>query len=449
METVCRTFHETALHTAVEQDDHAMAQLLLEANKGSVDSLMDETKRLTPLHIVAEAGYINTCRVLLDHGANVSLLTGNKMTALHLAALNLNLEVLKRLLEETNRTDTNLINAKDSLGRTPLFVCSSSQSGSKCSQGAIDCMISLINLKADLDAQDDLGNTPLHNAAIGRHPSRVKLLITSGADLSIKNNAGFSALFFINKHVPQCFKAYEERLDSGLKLEGAPELNSKVRLDFHKLSPNINSTDTRQRQDISIFIELLESPHSYLLKHPLSEAFLHLKWNQIKYMHILMIVFTHFIYSVVYTIYGLTVFGSLCRPSDSDYDDLLKLRWNLTSPVDCSEKKGDPSYQNYLNVARVSWIFLIIFTAIYVGNESTKIFSCPRIYFRKWDSYIDLSLIISFLLISFHQDPFAEHISMRLWQFHVAAIGCFLSWLQMMFYIGKLPKLGKYVQMFR
>ena len=62
----------------------------------------------------------------------------------------------------------------------------------------------------------------------------MKLLIRYGADLSIKNNAGFSALFFINKHLPQCFKAFEERL--------------------HKLSPNINSTDTRQRQDIAIFI---------------------------------------------------------------------------------------------------------------------------------------------------------------------------------------------------
>ena len=79
--------------------------------------------------------------------------------------------------------------------------------------------------------------------------SRVKLLIRYGADLSIKNHSGLSALFFINKHVPQCVKAFEERLDSGLKLEGSSELNSHygVKLDFHKLSPNINSTDTRQR----------------------------------------------------------------------------------------------------------------------------------------------------------------------------------------------------------
>ena len=126
---------------------------------------MNETERLTPLHIVSEAGYIHTARVLLKYGADVSMLTGKNMTALHLAAMNLNLEVLKVLLEVSVKTDINLINAKDNQGRTPLFLCSSYQL--KSSQGAIDCMISLINLRADLDAQNDVGNTPLHNAAIG------------------------------------------------------------------------------------------------------------------------------------------------------------------------------------------------------------------------------------------------------------------------------------------
>merc|ERR1719310_1602428 len=78
-----------------------------------------------------------------------------------------------------------------------------------------------------------------------------------------------------------------------------------------------------------------------------------------------------------------------------------------------------------------------------------KLYTAPRLYFMKWDTYIDLSLIASFLLITFHEDPFQEEFSMSLWQYHVASVGCFLTWLQMMFYIGKLPRFGKYVQMFR
>ena len=300
------------------------------------------------------------------------------------------------------------------------------------------------------------------NFFLGKKASRVKLLISYGADLSIKNNVGLSALFFINKHVPQCFKAFEERLDSGLKLEGSSELNSHtgVKLDFHKLSPNINSTDTRQRQDIAIFIELMKSPHSALLKHPLSEAFLHLKWKQIQYMHVAFIIFTHFMYSLVYTIYALTVFVQLCRPES--YDKIIDVRWNFTSNVTCKfHPSSDPglsdealeadhaAYRKRAVIAQVSWVFLIIFTLIYVVNESIKIFTNMKAYFSKWDSYIDLILIFSFPLISFHEDPFVEVFSMSLWQFHMAAAGSFLSWLQMMFLIGKLPKFGKYVQMFR
>ena len=90
------------------------------------------------------------------------------------------------------------------------------------------------------------------------------------ADLSLENNAGFSSLFFINKKVPQCMRAYEDRLDLGLKLENtSTETSAKIKMDFNKLSPNINSL---HRQDIAIFRELIKSGRADLIKHPLSQV---------------------------------------------------------------------------------------------------------------------------------------------------------------------------------
>ena len=161
--------------------------------------------------------------------------------------------------------------------------------------------------------------------------SRVKLLISQGADLSIKNDADLSALYFVNKRVPQCMKAFEERLDTGLKLEGGmTDMNSKVKIDFNKLSPNIYSL---QKQDISIFLELMKSPYKTLLKHPLSEAFLHLKWKQIKYIHLILIIITHFIYSTVYTVYALLVFGTICEPDTNTTIGGVVLDWGDTSTI--------------------------------------------------------------------------------------------------------------------
>ena len=90
------------------------------------------------------------------------------------------------------------------------------------------------------------------------------------ADLSLENNAGFSSLFFINKKVPQCMRAYEDRLDLGLKLENtSTETSAKIKMDFNKLSPNINCL---HRQDIAIFRELIKSGRADLIKHPLSQV---------------------------------------------------------------------------------------------------------------------------------------------------------------------------------
>ena len=451
VKTVTKAFHETALHVAAEHDLHQIAELLLEANRGCVDALRDEKERLSPLHVVAEAGYALTCRVLIKAGAEVSRVTGHKMSALHLAARGCNAEVLSMLLEHSARINTELVNSRDEDGRTPLFVCSSSER-----QGATECMRELIRFGAVLDIQNSHGNTALHNSAIAEKASRVKLLISQGADLSVKNDADLSALYFVNKRVPQCMKAFEERLDTGLKLEGGiSDMNSKVKIDFNKLSPNIYSL---QKQDISIFLELMKSPYKTLLKHPLSEAFLHLKWKQIKYIHFIMIIITHFIYSSVYTLYALLVFGSICEPDNNTRIGNIDFNWsspeviaavnfNWSLPVQCHTSQ-EPEYRTKIELAQVAWIFLIIFSVVYLINESIKVVSAPKTYFKKWDTYIDLSLIISFLFISFHVNPF-EDFSMGLWQWHLAALGCFLTWLQMMFYIGKLPRFGKYVQMFR
>ena len=95
-------------------------------------------------------------------------------------------------------------------------------------------------------------------------------MIYRDADLSLENNAGFSSLFFINKKVPQCMRAYEDRLDLGLKLENtSTETSAKIKMDFNKLSPNINSL---HRQDIAIFRELIKSGRADLIKHPLSQV---------------------------------------------------------------------------------------------------------------------------------------------------------------------------------
>lgn len=52
----------------------------------------------------------------------------------------------------------------------------------------------LLFKKANINATDNLGRTPLHLSAINREPEQVKLLIARGADVTIKDDAGLTPL---------------------------------------------------------------------------------------------------------------------------------------------------------------------------------------------------------------------------------------------------------------
>ena len=53
----------------------------------------------TPLHVVAEHGWLAACRVLLDGGAGVNVKTKEGLTPLHIAAKNGGTEVCQLLIE--------------------------------------------------------------------------------------------------------------------------------------------------------------------------------------------------------------------------------------------------------------------------------------------------------------------------------------------------------------
>ena len=242
------------------------------------------------------------------------------------------------------------------------------------------------------------------------------------------------------------------------------DLESGVNIDFKKLSPNISSEIS---QDMSLFMELLASPYKSLLMHPLCEAFLDLKWTQVKNVHLLAVLATHFVYSVFYTIYCLLVFGSICKLSDnstvapslSPFRDTQNSNFSMFMSVPCHQKcntsacyEEGEEYVWHLQfvVAKIAWLCLVIFSIFYICNESLRLYKAPKHYFLKLDSYVDIILIVSFPMISFHCNPFyPEQLSLQLWQWHMAAIGCLLTWIQMMFLVGKLPRMGKYIQMFR
>ena len=92
-------------------------------------------------------------------------------------------------------------------------------------EGAVDIVKALIKGGANIEARDDVGATPLHNAAWGE-TSIVKVLIEAGADVEARDNDGNTPLYLakLSSRAPESLrdKRAAERVVSYLESIDAP-----------------------------------------------------------------------------------------------------------------------------------------------------------------------------------------------------------------------------------
>jgi len=302
----------------------------------------------------------------------------------------------------------------------------------------------LINKGANIEARNNNGLTPLHKAAIDRRRHNANFLISKNAQLNSKDNNDFSIVQTLSKKVPQSMEEFRKHLDSGIAME-KDDCNSdaSINLDFTKLLDRRKfNNDTN---DMTLFLDLVGSPFKEYVEHPLCQAFLYLKFYQVKWFFIVFVLASHLIFSVVYSTYAGILFAYLCAQDEKDTRDE---RWNLTLALECNISNTEKNHR-IVNCASAAWIFLIIFIIFYFLREVTKFISDKKKYFLRLDAYINIFIIVSVFLICHQGKPQLTNYKLKRWQFHVAVFSCLLLWVEMTFLVGKLPRFGKHVQMFR
>ncbi|KAM4733686.1 ankyrin repeat domain-containing protein 27 isoform 2-T2 [Anableps anableps] len=128
----------------------------------------------TPLHVAALHGHSSLAALLIRHGANVNVRTGQNATPLHLACQNSHVQVVRFLLECNAK-----LNKKDHYGNTPLIHA--------CLCGNLETASILLQSNALVNVANVQGNTALHEAVRGGHQAVVELLLRSGASPSLRN----------------------------------------------------------------------------------------------------------------------------------------------------------------------------------------------------------------------------------------------------------------------
>ena len=144
----------------------------------------------------------------------------------------------------------------------------------------------------------------------------------------------------------------------------------------------------------------------------------------------------------MFSVYCGVLFGYLCSPEKVDPDQRFDLRQEI--PCDCKDE--------LIYTAFVAWIFIVLWLIFYIGKEAVCLSIHQEKYFSKMDSYRNVAIIM-FIILVVHKGPRdvrkPTSLSLERWQYHLAAFTCMLLWLEMLMLVGKIPKFGKYIHMFK
>jgi ankyrin repeat protein/tetratricopeptide (TPR) repeat protein len=167
----------TSLYIASEKtNDIEFIKTLID--KGA-DVNRETSNKWTPLHVAARyAKNIDIVKFLIKQGADPKALTNSNYTPMHLSAFNENPEILNFFLDYSN-INIDMPGYK----QRSLFV-------SLSSSGKIDRVKLFLEKGANINFQDETGNTALHLAVLNNKIPVVKYLLKKQADRTIKNKAG-------------------------------------------------------------------------------------------------------------------------------------------------------------------------------------------------------------------------------------------------------------------
>ena len=188
----------TAVWAAISQSNTEILRILLEAGANSNQMVAG----YPPLNLACLSGSPEQVSLLLEYGADVSLMDMHGHNALHACAALLSsdkarldaiilVDALVRAGVETDRAD--------SLGLTPLhLLCGANlQKAQKLKEGLVlSAMDRLLQEPLQIDAIDARGFTALHHVAARGYGQLIEKLLLAGADKNRRDNLGRSAYDF-------------------------------------------------------------------------------------------------------------------------------------------------------------------------------------------------------------------------------------------------------------
>lgn len=126
--------------------------------------------------------------------------------------------------------------------------------------------------------------------------------------MTCRTNGGISALSFIIRRTPEVIPKFLNKFDSSITVNEHEigDVDCEIKLDFRLLVPNT------ERGETELLLSFIEVGQKRILKHPLCETFLFLKWRRIRKFFLFSLLY-HALYVLLFTLYILGVYDKDCN----------------------------------------------------------------------------------------------------------------------------------------
>lgn len=184
----------------IEEDSEGMAQLLVEFN---ADLESRDIEGWTPLHAASNCGNLKMINFLLDHGASLVAINHDDKMPVDVAADSDIRYVLQQKMIEAGYTEDVLGYIRASVAKTMLADLKDSVRSNRsldikdkygstathvaAANGYLEVIDFLAENKADLNARDNEGWTPVHAAVCWDQKAAILKLAKYGADVTLRN----------------------------------------------------------------------------------------------------------------------------------------------------------------------------------------------------------------------------------------------------------------------
>ena len=364
--------------------------------------------------------YTESVEALIRGGAKVNVKDPDTgVTPLHQAVTLGRLESTKLLLASGA-----YLTAQDSEGGTPFHACAL-----KGQASTLKYLLSQPGAKEAINLPDSKDRMPLHKAAYRGSAECIQLLLKAGADLGAKTKTGLSAATLILQ-LPNGAKILSKRLDESIISNGIDpsEVACRIKFDYSVLLTK------HKFQQMGVIEDIMDDRRQRrtadLLKHPVIESFLFLKWRKIRFIFFSNIILYLILVAGVSAYVLSSVWNDPTPPPSPTTVSPLNLNSSETVPSGSTVQVTSRFASEPETVMQLQ-LSLNIVILIIIVQEVIQFTSLHYQYFREPESWIKLGALVTSTIVIFSAPPWPD------WVHHVSAVAVLLGWSEVTLLLGR------------